>query len=277
MNFPIVTIDYTTSYGDIMNDIMSLILEKQRAIILEMKIASLLTNNLSSNDIRSTLNYINYYFLKFTTAIYCTSNKLDYNFDNNLINLLSKSKFTSCINFKNGLLILITYNDINRCKVNKTIEFYIDLLKDNVPDYIIGVSDNYIPMTSCKNAINQALLSCKSYSLNNNSIIHYSSLGIYSLMINFKDFDEFRELYSSIIDPIKKYDSENNSDLLQTLISFVNNDGDFKKVSKELFQHENTVRYRILKIRSLLNLEKSHIEFFEKISIGIKLHKIYNN
>ncbi|WP_270519962.1 helix-turn-helix domain-containing protein, partial [Paraclostridium sordellii] len=186
-------------------------------------------------------------------------------------------KFTSCINFKNGLLILITYNDINRSKVNKTIEFYIDLLKDNVTDYIIGVSDNYIPMTSCKNAINQALLSCKSYSLNNNSIIHYSSLGIYSLMINFKDFDEFRELYSSIIDPIKKYDSENNSDLLQTLISFVNNDGDFKKVSKELFQHENTVRYRILKIRALLNLEKSHIEFFEKISIGIKLHKIYNN
>ncbi|CEQ19906.1 transcriptional regulator [[Clostridium] sordellii] len=260
-----------------MNDIMSLILEKQRATILEMKIASLLTNNLSSNDIRSTLNYINYYFLKFTTSIYCTSNKLNYNFDNNLINLLSKSKFTSCINFKNDLLILITYNDINKSKVNKTIEFYIDLLKDNVPDYIIGVSDNYIPITSCKNAINQALLSCKSCSLNNNSIIYYSSLGIYSLIINFKDFDEFRELYASIIDPIKKYDSENNSDLLQTLISFVNNDGDFKKVSKELFQHENTVRYRILKIRSLLNLEKSHIEFFEKISIGIKLHKIYNN
>ncbi|MCQ4699283.1 hypothetical protein NE452_17905, partial [Paeniclostridium sordellii] len=84
-----------------MNDIMSLILEKKRAIILEMKIASLLTNNLSSNDIRYTLNYINYYFLKFTTAIYCTSNNLDYNFDNNLTNLLYKSKFTSCINFKN--------------------------------------------------------------------------------------------------------------------------------------------------------------------------------
>lgn len=277
MNFPIVTIDYTTSYGDIMNDIMSLILEKQRATILEMKISSLLTNNLSSNDIRSTLNYINYYFLKYVTAIYCTSNKFDYNFDDNLINLLSKNKFTSCINFKKGLLILITYNDINKSKINKTIEFYINLLRDNVPDYIMGLSDNYIPITNCKNAINQALLSCKSCSIDNNSIIYYNSLGIYSLIINFKDFDEFRELYSSIIDPIKNYDRENNCDLLKTLISFVHNDGDFKKVSKELFQHENTVRYRILKIRSLLNLEKSNIEFFEKISIGVKLHKIYNN
>ncbi|MEG2869722.1 MAG: helix-turn-helix domain-containing protein [Terrisporobacter sp.] len=277
MNLPIVTIDYTTSYGDIMNSIMSLILEKQKFTILEMKISALLDNNLSLSDIHATLNYINYYFSKYVTAIYCTSDNFDYKFDTNLINLISKSKFTSCIPFKKGLLILITYNNIDKSELQKTIEFYTNLLEINVNDYIIGVSDNFIPITSCKNAINQALLSCKFNTVTNKSIIHYTSLGIYSLIINFKDFDELKELYYSIISPIKNYDKENNAYLLETLISFINNDGDFKKVSKELFQHENTVRYRILKIRSLLNLEKSHIEFFEKISIGVKLHKIYNN
>ena len=75
---------------------------------------------------------------------------------------------------------------------------------------------------------------------------------------------------------ILDYDKANKSFLLETLISFVNHDGDYKKVSSELFQHENTIRYRILKVKSILNLDKSNIEFYEKISIGVKLHRIYN-
>ncbi|MEG1132627.1 MAG: helix-turn-helix domain-containing protein [Romboutsia sp.] len=273
---PIVTIDYTTSYGDIMNAIMSLILERQRDTIMEMKISALLENNLPLNEIHSTLNYINYYFLKYVTAIYCCSSDLDYKFDRNLIDLLSKNRSNICIPYKKGLLILITYNNTNKSELSKTINFYINQLKENVLNYIVGVSDNNIPIVECKNAVNQALLSSRSYHLATNSVISYTSLGIYSVLITFKDFQEVKELYLSIIGPILNHDKDNRTSLLPTLISFVDSDGDFKKVSRELFQHENTIRYRIFKIRSILNMEKSQIEFFEKVSIGVKLHKIYN-
>lgn len=277
MNFPIVTIDYTTSYGDIMNSIMSLILEKQRNTIIEMKVSSLLSNNLSLSEVHSTLNYINYYFLKYTTAIYCHSTDLDYKFDKNLINIFSRNKQNACINYKDGLLILLSYNDISDYELDNLLNFYVSQLKSSVNNYIIGISNNFIPITNCKNAISQALQSSRYYNLSNNTVVNYNSLGVYSALMSFKDFDEFKELYTSIIGPILNYDKENNSYLLDTLISFVGNDGDFKKVSKELFQHENTIRYRIFKVRSILNLEKSHIEFYEKISIGVKLHKIYNS
>ena len=276
INLPIVTIDYTTSYGDIMNAIMSLILERQRDTIMEMKISALLENNLPLNEIHSTLNYINYYFLKYVTAIYCCSSDLDYKFDKNLIDLLSKNRSNICIPYKKGLLILITYNDTNKSELSKTINFYINQLKENVLNYIVGVSDNNIPIVECKNAVNQALLSSRSYHLATNSVVSYTSLGIYSVLITFKDFQEVKELYLSIIGPILNHDKDNRTSLLPTLISFVDSDGDFKKVSKELFQHENTIRYRIFKIRSILNMEKSQIEFFEKVSIGVKLYKIYN-
>lgn len=276
INFPIVTIDYTTSYGDIMNEIMSLILENQKNIILEMRISSLLENNLSNSDIHNTLKAINYSFLKYVTAIYCSSDNIDGKCNKNLIDLLSKNKATTCIPFKNGLLLLITYNNISKSELNKILDFYINNIKCNINDVIIGISDNYIPIASCKNAINQALVSSSSYSISNERIVKYSSLGTYSLLMCCKDFEESKELYSHIMKPIIDYDKENKAFLLETLINFVNHDGDYKKVSNDLFQHENTIRYRILKVKSILNLDKSNIEFYEKISIGVKLHKIYN-
>lgn len=259
-----------------MNEIMSLILEKQKNIILEMRISSLLESNLSNSDIHNTLKSINYSFLKYVTAIYCYSENINDSWNKNLIDLLSKNKATICLPFKNGLLLLITYNSISKSELNKMLDFYINHIKYNINDSIIGISDNYIPITSCKNAINQALISSSSYSISNEKIIKYNSLGIYSLLMCCKDLDEAKELYSNIMKPILDYDKANKSFLLETLISFVNHDGDYKKVSSELFQHENTIRYRILKVKSILNLDKSNIEFYEKISIGVKLHRMYN-
>lgn len=259
-----------------MNEIMSLILEKQKNIILEMRISSLLESNLSNSDIHNTLKSINYSFLKYVTAIYCYSENINDSWNKNLIDLLSKNKATTCLPFKNGLLLLITYNSISKSELNKMLDFYINHIKYNINDSIIGISDNYIPITSCKNAINQALISSSCYSISNEKIIKYNSLGIYSLLMCCKDLDEAKELYSNIMKPILDYDKANKSFLLETLISFVNHDGDYKKVSSELFQHENTIRYRILKVKSILNLDKSNIEFYEKISIGVKLHRIYN-
>jgi len=259
-----------------MNEIMSLILENQRNIIMEMRISSLLENNLSNSDINNTLKSINYSFLKYVTAVYCSVSNIGNKWDKNLIDLLSKNKSTTCAPFKNGLLLLITYNNISKSEVSKMLDFYINHIKNNINGSIIGISDNFIPIASCKNAINQALVSCSSYPISNESIVKYNSLGIYSLLMCYKDFEESKELYSHIMKPIIDYDKKNKAFLLETLISFVDNDGDYKKVSNELFQHENTIRYRIFKIRSILNLDKSNIEFYEKISIGVKLHKIYD-
>ena len=46
---------------------------------------------------------------------------------------------------------------------------------------------------------------------------------------------------------LQKYDASHDVNLLETVISYVKNNGDFAKTSEELFQHSNTVRYRIRK------------------------------
>jgi DNA-binding PucR family transcriptional regulator len=57
---------------------------------------------------------------------------------------------------------------------------------------------------------------------------------------------------------------------------FIENDGDLRKTAEELFVHINTVRYRIDKIKKILNLENSSWAFNEQLSLAIKADKILN-
>jgi PucR family transcriptional regulator, proline-responsive transcriptional activator len=69
------------------------------------------------------------------------------------------------------------------------------------------------------------------------------------------------------------YDEEHGSDLLGTLSAYIEANGDLVSASKMLFQHANTVRYRVAKIKSLLQIDtpSSYIELF----VFVKLMEIY--
>ncbi len=89
--------------------------------------------------------------------------------------------------------------------------------------------------------------------------------------------DELLDFSKKIIEPIKKYDKENHSELYHTLESFIFHDGNYKKVAEDLFQHENTIRYRIKKIKAILNMENSNIKFIESTSIALKVIGLLKN
>ncbi len=69
------------------------------------------------------------------------------------------------------------------------------------------------------------------------------------------------------------YDEEHGSDLLGTLSAYIEANGDLVSASKMLFQHANTVRYRVAKIKSLLEIDtaSSYLELF----VFVKLMEIY--
>lgn len=61
----------------------------------------------------------------------------------------------------------------------------------------------------------------------------------------------FRERYRIL----KAYDLDHSTDFLATLAAYIEADGDLNAASRQVFQHPNTIRYRIGKIKTLLGLE----------------------
>jgi len=76
--------------------------------------------------------------------------------------------------------------------------------------------------------------------------------------------------------PVKNYDEKYNMELFDTAVKYIENDGKINETANALFLHKNTIRYRIKKIKELLNMEDYEGKFYEQLSIAIKLHKIYN-
>ena len=194
INFPVITIDYTVSYGDVIKSISYLIIDHQRNCLAEMQLINLLSTS-NSIQCQKFLTDINPHFLEYITVIYCYSSEPNYKFDTDFINLINQNKINSCIPYKNGLLIITSYNKSYINSIDSIINYFINIIKNNINKSIIGISNNFINLINAKEAISQAILCCTSSSLCNNSIVRYSSLGALSLLFSFKDTNEAKILY----------------------------------------------------------------------------------
>lgn len=103
------------------------------------------------------------------------------------------------------------------------------------------------------------------------------NIKINKLLYLMKDSIEFDQIYADFVKPFKDFDDKNNADIFNTINTFVEMDGDYKKTAKVLYQHENTIRYRIMKAKKILNMEESNLGFIEHISLAIKINSIYES
>ena len=79
---------------------------------------------------------------------------------------------------------------------------------------------------------------------------------------------------SSLLDPLNKHDKKYHSDLLRTVKCFIECNLDHVKTGKTLHIHENTVRYRLNKIKELIPYGKTPLDFNQSIYILYKILKI---
>jgi DNA-binding PucR family transcriptional regulator len=70
------------------------------------------------------------------------------------------------------------------------------------------------------------------------------------------------------------YDKNKGTDLLNTAIVYVESEGNINTTSEKLFQHKNTIRYRIRKINELLGSNQVEGMAYETLAIAIRLYLI---
>lgn len=83
----------------------------------------------------------------------------------------------------------------------------------------------------------------------------YDDLGIYRLFSHPALRDEISCFVKGLLDPLMKYDTTHQSDLVETLRLFLENDGNYRKTAKAMYIHHNTVRYRIQIISQISNFD----------------------
>lgn len=156
------------------------------------------------------------------------------------------------LKYKKGILIL-TFDF-----PDNIYGFWMKIIKElHLSSYTIGISDKPLNIYKTDIAVERSINSAK-HALNNHiAVFKYSDLGLENLIYSIYKDNYFCEF---IGEKTQLLSSPKNQSLLKTMHQLVLNGFDIDKTAGALFQHPNTIRYRIGKLKSVMNVE-TDLEF----------------
>lgn len=198
----------------------------------------------------------------------------DYNLIQTLRKQLSLPKSSMLLSYRNGYLLFLTKDALDYQRDVKEILTAINHLINSLQPskHYIGISDVHIRLTEFRFAIKEALNSAKLAQSLSIRIQEYTKMGTYQFILPLVNTLELQMFSRSIINDIKGYDIENNTKLFETFICLAAHSCGLKEISKQLGQHENTLRYRFKQIQDITGLNYFNQSDYEQLSIAAKVH-----
>ncbi|UGS34646.1 PucR family transcriptional regulator [Capillimicrobium parvum] len=104
----------------------------------------------------------------------------------------------------------------------------------------------------------------------------FEETGAYRLLLSAMSEDpaELQRFYAETVEPLVAYDEQYETDLVKTLESFLEADGNVAGTAQRLFTHRHTIRYRLERVRDLSGLDVGSSDGREKLSLGLKAMRV---
>jgi DNA-binding PucR family transcriptional regulator len=108
------------------------------------------------------------------------------------------------------------------------------------------------------------------------SVLAFEETGAYRLLLPAMSEDpaELERFFAETVEPLVTYDEQYDTDLVQTLETFLDADGNVAGTAQRLFTHRHTIRYRLERVRDLTGLDVSSTDGREKLGLGLKAMRV---
>lgn len=108
------------------------------------------------------------------------------------------------------------------------------------------------------------------------SLLAYDDTGTYQLLLpHMSDPAELRRFYDETVARLVAYDEQyETSDLVGTLETFLECDGNVNATAARLITHRHTVRYRFERVREITGLDVNSTDGRERLSFGLKAMRV---
>ena len=275
VKYPLITLEKTTAYADVISDVMKAIFARQHNTTAVMLLDQIL-NNANNDEKTERLAYtLNSGFLRYMAAFYLDCDPETRSRYNVIVGSMNADRGVFAVNYHHAIIGFYSSDRPLRDDPKEALESrLVKLVNTYTTDYHLGISDVHDGVRHLRKAVQQATVACEASRIRNKTVEMYQRIGSYKVLFQVEDRETLRQFYEDTIAPLKMYDQEKKSELLHTMISYVENKGDIKKAAAELFQHENTIRYRLNRISQLWGMENNQLEFYEHISIARKVYEM---
>jgi sugar diacid utilization regulator len=126
-------------------------------------------------------------------------------------------------------------------------------------------------------AANEALLAANvAEGAGDGVALAFEQTGAYRLLLSTMSENpaELQRFYAETVEPLVAYDEQYETELVRTLATFLEADGNVAGTAQRLFTHRHTIYYRLERVRELSGLDVSSSDGREKLSLGLKAMRV---
>jgi sugar diacid utilization regulator len=122
----------------------------------------------------------------------------------------------------------------------------------------------------------EALLAANVGEAEGRRVLAFEDTGAYRLLLPAMSEDpaELERFYSETVEPLVAYDEQYETELVTTVETYLDNDGNVAATAQQLFTHRHTIRYRLERARELCGHDVTSTEGREKLGLGLKAMRV---
>ena len=106
--------------------------------------------------------------------------------------------------------------------------------------------------------------------------LSFEQTGAYRLLLPAmsEDPSELDGFFNETVAPLAAYDDQYETELVRTLETFLDADGNVAGTAERLFTHRHTIRYRLERVKELTSLDVNSTDGRERLSLGLKAMRV---
>lgn len=178
----------------------------------------------------------------------------------------------SFVAYKRGIILIATINSADSDIVDQFKTTLISAFSSNaaLSDTYIGISRAITGVDDISTMLIDAIFANTSGILDNRNIAEISTAPFDQIIFKDRYLLGPNLYYEEMLDKLSETSSQ-RSPLLETLITLVNCNGNVDIAAQKMFQHKNTIRYRMNKLKTIFAADND-LEFFGKLYLFSRIH-----
>jgi sugar diacid utilization regulator len=178
-----------------------------------------------------------------------------------------------------GAEILVLVPGGEEATAARAADAVVQELQAGLPGYTFALGRSRIAAApeDLPRAASEALLAANvAEGSSDGAALAFEETGAYRLLLSAmsENPSELQRFYAETVEPLVAYDEQYETDLLLTLETFLEADGNVAGTAQRLFTHRHTIYYRLERVRELSGLDVSSSDGREKLSLGLKSMRV---
>jgi sugar diacid utilization regulator len=154
----------------------------------------------------------------------------------------------------------------------------VDELEAGLSGFTVSVSRSRLAADpgDLYRAAQEALLAANVGEAEGTRVLAFEDTGAYRLLLPAMSEDpaELERFYSETVEPLVAYDEQYETELVPTVETYLENDGNVAATAQQLYTHRHTIRYRLERARELCGHDVTSTEGREKLGLGLKAMRV---